>query len=402
MKNKTSLRIALLALLLGQAAIQDRFVFPSWRKDLAPKTANVVGLSPEQILFAFAGFREFMAGVLWVRADSFFHTGNYDAILPVLRIVTWLDPHQLEVYTTGGWHLAYNFTDESQRSDRRYIQPALKFLEEGARNNDNVWDLKFELGWTYFHKIQDPVSAIPWMEEASKHPDMLEARRRVLAHAYAKAGRFQDAVNLWVELLERAEDRYKKDPDSFDARSNRDVVRNNLEGVLMRIVRRYGKYPETLPPIVLDFEATAKVVRPKTILVEGTLGILTIGARVDVILRNKGFQMQYDPSQMESFSFEVDKDLTYMQDSLAVRDGKFRREIDMSKDPRMYGFKAQEYELEISFNPRAASINVQDRIGWSGEGITDPKYLDDKTIPGVRRVVKVIPLTREEILQLRQ
>jgi hypothetical protein len=48
--------------------------------------------------------------------------------------------------------------------------------------------------------------------------------------------------------------------------------------------------------------------------------------------------------------------------------GKFKREIDMSTDPRMYGFAKDKYELILSFNPRNAPEFVQDRLGWSGEG----------------------------------
>src|SRR5947209_9571515 len=79
------------------------------------------GLSNEFILGPALGLQQAVAGALWVRADEFFHEGDYDAILPIVRMVTWLDPHQLDVYITGAWHLSYNFTDASERSDRRYI-----------------------------------------------------------------------------------------------------------------------------------------------------------------------------------------------------------------------------------------------------------------------------------------
>jgi hypothetical protein len=78
-----------------------------------------------------SGFRQVISGLLWVRADSFFHQGNYDAILPLIRIITWLDPNFLDVYSTGAWHIMYNFTDEQQRSDRRYIPLGLALLDEG-------------------------------------------------------------------------------------------------------------------------------------------------------------------------------------------------------------------------------------------------------------------------------
>jgi len=78
-------------------------------------------------------------------ADEFFHTGQYEAIIPIVRLCTWLDPQQIDIYTTGAWHMDYNFVDESQRSDKRYIPPAVKLLEEGAANNPDIFDLYFEL-----------------------------------------------------------------------------------------------------------------------------------------------------------------------------------------------------------------------------------------------------------------
>ena len=78
--------------------------------------------------------------------------------------------------------------------------------------------------------------------------------------------------------------------------------------------------------------------------------------------------------------------------------GAFRREIDMSKDPKMYGFKNEKFELILSVNPRTAPDFVQDRIGWNGEGWNDRKFLDDKTVPGLRMIRVRVPLSKEDIL----
>ena len=126
-RKRAPILISLLAILfIAQAVFQSVLVFPRWAKDYAPKKTvqGQEGISPDQLLFALIGFRELVAGILWVRADSFFDTGNYDAILPIVRVVTILDPHQLDVYATGMWHIGYNFTDEEQRSDRRYVPSA--------------------------------------------------------------------------------------------------------------------------------------------------------------------------------------------------------------------------------------------------------------------------------------
>src|SRR6266481_3314719 len=75
-------------------------------------------------------------------------------------MVTWLDPYKLDVYITGAWHMSYNFTDSSERSDRRYISPSEHLLWEGVRNNMEIPDIKFELGWQNYDKIKDYVAAV--------------------------------------------------------------------------------------------------------------------------------------------------------------------------------------------------------------------------------------------------
>src|SRR5215467_15037589 len=127
--NPTKLKIALIPLILGVFFVQY-LLDPQIRVIHKGEKSAFAGLSNEFILGPALGLQQAVAGALWVRADEFFHEGDYDAILPIVRMVTWLDPHQLDVYITGGWHLAYNFTDSSERSDRRYIPAALKLLEE--------------------------------------------------------------------------------------------------------------------------------------------------------------------------------------------------------------------------------------------------------------------------------
>ena len=78
--------------------------------------------------------------------------------------------------------------------------------------------------------------------------------------------------------------------------------------------------------------------------------------------------------------------------------GVYSRQIDMSKDPNMYSFNKPKYELILSLNPRSFPDNIQDRFGYSGEGLTDKNYLYvDKNKRGLRMIRRVITLTKEQI-----
>ena len=175
MKSGSKFLILLLALLsIGQGWIQRRNIFPLWTKNYSLKDHGAFhGLSPDQILVALAGFRELLGGILWVKADAFFHEGNFDAVVPLIRLVSWLDPHNIDVFSVGMWHIGYNFTDQEHRSDRRYLPCALALGEEGAIKNPHTYEMFFELGWMWHHKIDDDYpQAVKWMEEANHRPDI--------------------------------------------------------------------------------------------------------------------------------------------------------------------------------------------------------------------------------------
>lgn len=402
-QTRTTLVLVILVLLVAQAFTQ-RWLEPFWRKNYAPKGHIVTGLSPEQLLVALGGLREFMAGILWVRADGFFHTGNYDAILPMVRIVTWLDPHQVDVYSTGAWHMAYNFTDEQQRSDRRYIAPALALLKEGTENNPRTYELFFENAWMYHHKVEDHYDrAAALYEQAWLRPDILPARRNMLAHAYEKDAQIDKAIDTWYRILEFDTQDLLKTPNDYTAKTTRDTAEHNLDLLLLRKVAR--KY-DTVPPLDVRFGARVIVEEPKVIRVVGHLGINALGPRVRCVLKDAGYTL---PNPASEFSFDVPRGLTYMQESLYVKETRIDRKIDMSRDPSMYSFKADKYDVVFFYNPRLAAPHIQDRLGFSGEGMADRQFLrDGYELSGRQRpspdakwnvIYCTVQLTRDQLLR---
>ncbi len=137
---------------------------------------------------ALLGFRQVAASLLWVKTDDYFHEGQYEPILRMVRLITTIDPHQIDVYTTGAWHMAYNFMD------KRLIRTGLEFLEGGVKNNPTIYDLYFESGYTNMDKTRDFPKAIYWYTEASTKgttdgktmPPMFTWFQ--LAHAYEASG----------------------------------------------------------------------------------------------------------------------------------------------------------------------------------------------------------------------
>ncbi len=415
--NRTTALVALATLAVGQGVLHQTAIFPRWKKEYSPLRNGgslvVESLSPDQMVLAAVGFRELIAGILWVRADSFFDTGNYDAILPIVRVVTILDPHQIDVFTTGMWHIGYNFTDEEQRSDRRYLPNALALGKQGYRSNPKTYELYFETGWMWYHKIDDDYGkSVGLFKEAYKQPDMLPARKNLLSVALQRDGKVDEALNNYYTLLGDAEDIVRKNKDEYQARQNRDTLENNIDTLLVRMSQRgyfAGKRGENLtgydvyPPFDVGFSAKATVADPRVLKIEGTWNVLPVGTRIRVILRDAKYPgagpaiQEWDSN--DSVNLDPPKDLTYMQDQLFVRNRRFSRRIDMSKDITMYPLTSKDYILEFYYNPRSSPPHIQDKFGWNGEGFTDKNFMNTEVRPGTRVFYTSLKLTRDQLLK---
>ncbi len=387
---------------LGLAAFFQGQIDPDAKQfhvgDNLGKSANG-GLNNEFLLLPLLGFREAAAGLLWVRCDEFFHSGDYDAILPLVRLITWLDPHAENVFITGAWHLAYNFTDSSERSDRRYIAPSQSLLKEGVENNMGIPDIKFELGWQRYDKIKDFKGA----EEAFKLAADTKPNKtsddypygaplktlHILAHTYEKQGRIPEALEEWQLALDRSTEMLKRNPKDYSAQSLHNAERRNYDENLQRFRNRYSTtghdsvnpspYPEVLepPPGSADktprpwdvaFQTEVRIVRPKVFKIGGQFNSQD-GARIDVRITDWNYQDRKITGTLNDFS--VDPTQTILVDSISVRKNHFEREMDMSKDPKMYSFTQDAYRVVLSYNPRNTAPHLLDRFGWSGEGMTD-------------------------------
>lgn len=413
--RKTPLIIGVMAAcLILQGIWHSTIIYPKWRQTYAPVAQLASGLSPDQFLISLAGFRELIAGILWVRADSFFDQGNYDAILPIIRLVTILDPKQIDVYATGMWHIGYNFTDEDSRSDRRYIPSALALGKEGSKNNSYTYELFFETGWLWYHKIDDNYeNAVKWFEQATERNDMLEARRNLLSMAYQRDGKVEKQLDYMEDLFKKATDRFEKEGDNFQARQNKETIEGNLDNHLIRMVQRgyfankrgefeKGAY-DTRPPFDVGFSARVSVIEPKVLRVQGTWNVRPVGTRVRFIVRDADYPgatpggMTWDSSS--EVALDPPKGVTFLQDQLFVRDMRFNRDIDMSRDPTMYPFGKDEYVIEFYYNPRSAPAHMQDKFGYSGEGMTDKNHLNTEIREGQRVIFATMKISKAQLLR---
>jgi len=149
------------------------------------------------------GFRTAVADLLWLKVDEYWHDGNIHRMLPMMYTVVRLDPHFIDAYSVGAWHLAYNIVAamKSEADKQQYIQDGIEFLKDGIAKNPFDHRLYFDLGYAiYYLKLQDYPNAVKYLELANRYDPPVWVQRMLL-HAYQKNEQFERALEGWQRYL---------------------------------------------------------------------------------------------------------------------------------------------------------------------------------------------------------
>lgn len=162
----------------------------------------------------FFGFRQVAANFVWLQVDRFWHEGMMHRMIPLMKTCVVLDPHFVDAYLLGAWHLAYNVTAKMPDTpmalrewnpDFRacvgekegYYYIAANFLKDGIRNNPRNYKLYFDLGFAlYSEKLKDYPNAVKYLEEAVRQPHERWVPR-MLYKNYELNGQFAQAKQGW-------------------------------------------------------------------------------------------------------------------------------------------------------------------------------------------------------------
>jgi hypothetical protein len=125
------------------------------------------------VVRSFAGeIRGLLADFLWLRVDEYAHRrrlvdgdinrSDDEALMPLVRLITWLDPHYVNAYALGGQWLAFHFDNPRQ---------SVAFYEEGIRNNPRSADLLTGVASVYWRSLHDNAAAAARVERAASLTD---------------------------------------------------------------------------------------------------------------------------------------------------------------------------------------------------------------------------------------
>ncbi|HEV2356018.1 MAG TPA: hypothetical protein VGZ23_00125 [bacterium] len=204
--SRTRLRLVvtaavLLACVAGTQAMVDVY------RPIVNDEAGVPFTAAALVVRSFAGqIRGLLADFLWLRVDEYQHRrrivngdilrADDEALMPLVRLITWLNPHFIDAYALGGQWLAFHFGRAHE---------AVAFYEEGIRNNPRDASLLTGVAWVYWRFLHDPADGAARAERAARVTDNDTARFQALwiaAHILADGGDRAGAIRIWKKVSE--------------------------------------------------------------------------------------------------------------------------------------------------------------------------------------------------------
>lgn len=157
------------------------------------------------VVRSFVGqVRGLLADFLWLRVDEYQHRrriaggdlfrADDEALMPLVRLITWLNPHFVDAYALGGQWLAFHFNRPRE---------SMAFYEEGIRNNPRDYALLSGATWVYWRFQKDYGKAAERARQAVRVADDDLQRFQALwlvAHIQESAGDRAGAIRTYREL----------------------------------------------------------------------------------------------------------------------------------------------------------------------------------------------------------
>ena len=168
----------------------------------------------------FFGFRKVAANFIWIQVDRYWHQGENYRMVALMKTCTALDPHFVEAYLIGSWHLSYNVTAKMMDTPwpqrkwdpkynacvgekEKYYYVAINFLKDGIRNNPRNYKLYFDLGFAvYKQKLKDYQNAVKYLSEAIRQPHDRWVPRQLFI-CQELNGQYAEALAGWEDYAKR-------------------------------------------------------------------------------------------------------------------------------------------------------------------------------------------------------
>jgi tetratricopeptide (TPR) repeat protein len=185
-------------------------------------------------------FQSLAADFIWLRGIQYYgyhlmSDRKYEWLGHVFDILTSLDPRFIGAYHFGAITLAW---------DAGKPHEAIDFLISGMKANPLSWQIPFDAGFICYMLLHDYGRASAFFDVASKMPNAWFILARWAAIAKAKAGDYQTAREMWLDMLKGTENRALK---ALVVRQLKNLDLSEATDRLQKAVHRFQEDRGSLP-----------------------------------------------------------------------------------------------------------------------------------------------------------
>lgn len=193
---------------------------PAWRVVKANQPElNLAGieeaLGQGLVLGMLGGFRAIMADFLWIRTNVIWEQRDRAKLVPLIRLVTALDPRpdffwingaRMVAYDVPNWRIqqegGYDAVPESRQDaiDLEQSNQAFALLNQALEYHPDDPKLFLEFGQIYLNRLNDPARAAPWFLKASQQPGAPRFAARIYAELLRRQGKDEAAYDFLTQL----------------------------------------------------------------------------------------------------------------------------------------------------------------------------------------------------------
>lgn len=201
----------------------------------------------EYLKVAVVGYRQLAADLIWLKALQHFGvrqqtTEGYLRGYHAVDVLTDLDPRFAYAYQVAGTILGV-WADLPEES--------IAILKKGFRENPDVWQMPFYLGYDYYYELHDPATAAGYFRRAAELPGAPAYLPRLAARMTVEAGDPEAALEFLQRLYQQLRDDRLR--DALVQRMKEVVAERDirvLEEGVRRYRERYGRLPSNLGDLV--------------------------------------------------------------------------------------------------------------------------------------------------------
>ena len=192
---------------------------------------------------AVLGYDQLAADLIWLKAVQ--HLGatrqsksGYAWAYHVVNVVTDLEPKFLPAYLASGTILGVW---------AGLLYESIEILRKGMRENPDVWQLPFYIGYDYFYELCDPAKAAPYFQAAARLPGAPSYLPSLAARMTVVGGDPAAALEFLQRLHQQTNDPRLR--EALERKIKEVIVERDIrvlqEGV-NQYRARYGKSPRAL------------------------------------------------------------------------------------------------------------------------------------------------------------